>query len=59
MLQKNPFVRTTITTIIAVIIFLLVTFLRTGKLDFVGLTIFAVVFWIFFFSVQYLFSKKQ
>ena len=58
MAQKNPYIITTITTFISAIIFLLVTYFRTNKLDFIGLLIFIIVFWIVFFLIQMYFSKK-
>ena len=56
---KNPVVSTTIITIFAVFIFLTTSHLHTGRLDLLSITIFGIVFWIFFYVIQYLYKKKK
>tara|TARA_Y100000310_G_scaffold144610_1_gene143853 strand:+ start:2754 stop:2936 length:183 start_codon:yes stop_codon:yes gene_type:complete len=50
--QKNLIKMTTISTVVAAIVFQAISFFRTNNFDFVGLIIFIVIFWIIFFFVQ-------
>ncbi len=48
MVKENPYLTTTIATIVAMVTISLVIYLQTQSLEFTDIIIFAVVFWIVF-----------
>ena len=58
MVKKNPYLTTTITTIVATVVISVVRYLRIHSLEFTEIIMFAIIFWIVFFLSQRYFTKR-
>ena len=59
MIEKNPYLITTLTTLVSTIALFIVKYFIGQTVDFTDIVVFAIVFWVGFFLFSKIFSKKK